>query len=156
VLLQQFISFKQDFRLFQESQLSIPAEVFPSQVRGTCHGVSALVGKIGAIIGSYYFDTVKAAGWSGPFSKENTPDDPTKGSLRWIFLLVTISCICGAVVTALFTPLYTGVSLEEMDEYIAREDHENAVKTLHGGFGALKKRNRLITASKHESKSEDA
>lgn len=34
---------------------TIPAEVFPSSVRASCHGVSAASGKLGAFLGAYLF-----------------------------------------------------------------------------------------------------
>ncbi|KAJ5646484.1 hypothetical protein N7490_002856 [Penicillium lividum] len=44
----------------------IPAEVFPTRVRGTAHGISAAAGKCGAIITAFAFGTVEdAIGLSG-------------------------------------------------------------------------------------------
>ena len=44
----------------------IPAEVFPTRVRGTAHGISAAAGKCGAILTSFAFGTVEdAIGLSG-------------------------------------------------------------------------------------------
>ena len=39
----------------------IPAEVFPTRVRGTAHGISAAAGKCGAILTSFAFGTVEDA-----------------------------------------------------------------------------------------------
>merc|ERR1711874_403276 len=36
----------------------IPAEIFPSAVRATCHGASSAAGKLGAFIGMYMFPSV--------------------------------------------------------------------------------------------------
>lgn len=33
----------------------VPAVVFPSQQKGTCHGISAAAGKLGAILGALSF-----------------------------------------------------------------------------------------------------
>ncbi|EER13486.1 inorganic phosphate transporter, putative [Perkinsus marinus ATCC 50983] len=38
----------------------IPSEIFPTQVKTTCHGFSAAMGKVGAIIGAYSFPTLQA------------------------------------------------------------------------------------------------
>lgn len=44
----------------------IPAEVFPTRVRGTAHGISAAAGKCGAILTAFAFGTVEdAIGLSG-------------------------------------------------------------------------------------------
>jgi PHS family inorganic phosphate transporter-like MFS transporter len=37
----------------------LPAEVFPTRVRGTAHGISAAAGKCGAILTSFAFGTVE-------------------------------------------------------------------------------------------------
>jgi PHS family inorganic phosphate transporter-like MFS transporter len=37
----------------------IPAEVFPTRVRGTAHGIAAAAGKCGAILTSFVFGTVE-------------------------------------------------------------------------------------------------
>ncbi|KAJ5610741.1 hypothetical protein N7510_007460 [Penicillium lagena] len=39
----------------------IPAEVFPTRVRGTAHGISAAAGKCGAILTAFAFETVEDA-----------------------------------------------------------------------------------------------
>ncbi|KAF4711287.1 hypothetical protein FOZ62_031698 [Perkinsus olseni] len=38
----------------------IPSEIFPTEVKTTCHGFSAAMGKVGAIIGAYSFPTLQA------------------------------------------------------------------------------------------------
>ncbi|KAF4688262.1 hypothetical protein FOZ60_002961 [Perkinsus olseni] len=37
----------------------IPSEIFPTEVKTTCHGFSAAMGKVGAIIGAYSFPVVQ-------------------------------------------------------------------------------------------------
>ena len=37
---------------------AIPAELFPTAARATCHGLSAATGKLGAAIGSYAFGSL--------------------------------------------------------------------------------------------------
>ncbi|KAF4670232.1 hypothetical protein FOZ61_001250 [Perkinsus olseni] len=37
----------------------IPSEIFPTEVKTTCHGFSAAMGKVGAIIGTYSFPVVQ-------------------------------------------------------------------------------------------------
>lgn len=44
----------------------IPAEVFPTRVRGTAHGISAAAGKCGAVLTAFAFGSVEdAIGLSG-------------------------------------------------------------------------------------------
>ncbi|EER13488.1 inorganic phosphate transporter, putative [Perkinsus marinus ATCC 50983] len=38
----------------------IPSEIFPTQVKTTCHGFSAAMGKVGAIIGAYSFPVLQS------------------------------------------------------------------------------------------------
>jgi MFS family permease len=110
---------------------AIPAEVFPSQVRGTCHGISAFTGKIGAILGSYYFAAVKAETYNGPF--HNTPT-------QYIFSLVTGASVLGIIVTMLVTPRYRAAGLEKMDTYVDADDHKSAIDVLYG----KEPRNKLV------------
>jgi hypothetical protein len=42
--------------------LQIPAEVFPTQYRGTCHGLSAAAGKVGSILAQIFLAYVKFGG----------------------------------------------------------------------------------------------
>jgi len=110
---------------------AIPAEVFPSAVRGTCHGMSSVAGKIGAILGSYYFAAVKADNYNGPFHK--TP-------IQYIFALVTGASVLGVIATMLFTPRYRAGALETMDTYVDADDHMSAIDVLYG----KQPRNKLV------------
>jgi hypothetical protein len=103
--------------------MAIPADIFPSSVRGTCHGISAVSGKIGAIFGSYYFDFIKEDGYSGIMSEH---------PIQYIFIIVTIACICGFYVTVFFTPKYDGPALEAMDQHVLLDDHKAALDCLYG------------------------
>lgn len=33
----------------------VPAEIFPARLRSTCHGISAAIGRMGAILGAFGF-----------------------------------------------------------------------------------------------------
>merc|ERR1711998_316007 len=109
--------------------IAVPADIFPNAVRGTCHGISAVSGKIGAIFGSYYFDAVKEDGYSGIDSAH---------PIQYIFIIVTIACFCGFVVTIFLTPTYDAPALEAMDQHVAVDDHKSALKRLYGTGTALK------------------
>jgi len=103
--------------------MAVPADIFPSSVRGTCHGISAVSGKVGAIFGSYYFDFIKEDGYSGIMSEH---------PIQYIFIIVTIACVCGLYVTVFFTPKYDGPALEAMDQHVLLDDHKAAIDCLYG------------------------
>lgn len=101
--------------------IAIPADIFPSAVRGSCHGLSAFSGKLGAIIGSYWFTWIK-----------DTPEDFNGESIQFIFIVVTVSCVAGFFVTLLLTPTYDGPALNAMDQHILLDDHRAAIGCLYG------------------------
>jgi PHS family inorganic phosphate transporter-like MFS transporter len=74
----------------------LPAEVFPTSVRTTSHGISATVGKIGAAVGTFSFPLLQSKfGLPGPM---------------WI---AGASCIVGLGVTWALLPEPNGLDLEE-------------------------------------------
>lgn len=83
------------------------AETYPTELRGTLHGLSAFLGKTGALIATIVFGTV---------------DTPT------IFLICGIVGLLGCVLTVLFSVDMTHVSLAEHDAqlelYIQGRLHE--------------------------------
>jgi len=85
----------------------IPGEIYPAEVRATCHGFSAASGKLGAAAGAYFFPIViNASGENG---------------LKNCMLLCSFVAILGAVVTTFFIPRYSGSDLEQEDVYLALE-----------------------------------
>lgn len=103
--------------------IAVPADIFPSSVRGTCHGMSAVTGKMGAIFGSYYFDAIKEDDYSGIMSEH---------PIQYIFIIVTIACISGFIVTLFLTPTYDGPALLAMDQHVLLDDHKAAISCLYG------------------------
>jgi MFS family permease len=78
----------------------VPAEVFPTNLRGSGHGMSAAAGKVGAFLGAFFLPVILAA--SGlPF---------TMGLLAGVALL-------GVLLTALILPEMRGHSLDETEEF---------------------------------------
>lgn len=71
----------------------IPGEIYPAEVRATCHGLSAASGKLGAAFGAYAFPYLLANG------------DPKTAMPRAMFACALIA-IVGLVVTYLFIPKY--------------------------------------------------
>jgi len=90
----------------------IPGEIFPAEVRATCHGVSAASGKLGAATGAYVFPLLLGPGGAS---------DPTMEGIRYTMLLCAIVAICGAIVTYLFIPSYNADMLVSESKYLALE-----------------------------------
>ncbi|CAE8684563.1 unnamed protein product [Polarella glacialis] len=75
----------------------IPGEIFPTAVRGTCHGISSASGKLGAFVGMYFFPVVqRAIGFNG------------------VLLLGGLLMLVGFVLTLVFTPPYTAETLSRL------------------------------------------
>lgn len=79
----------------------IPAELFPTKYRATCHGISAASGKLGSIIIQAFLAYVK---FGGQGSGSVTPDHPYSQWLGWVLLICALPMILGAVVTHFWTP----------------------------------------------------
>ena len=73
----------------------IPAEIFPTEMRTMCHGISAAAGKTGALIAAIMFNYV-----------ENDLD---------MFLIVGYACFAAAVITYWTIPESSELDLCELD-----------------------------------------
>ncbi|EAW10388.1 phosphate transporter [Aspergillus clavatus NRRL 1] len=73
----------------------IPAEVFPTRYRATCHGISAAAGKLGSILVQVFSSYYKFG--TGP------GDEPT---IRhgWILIIFSVCMILGAAITHFWVP----------------------------------------------------
>jgi PHS family inorganic phosphate transporter-like MFS transporter len=65
----------------------IPSEVYPTEVRAFCHGISAAAGKLGAIIGTYAFKYILSA-----------------SGVAVVLNICGMIAVVGLFVTCLFTP----------------------------------------------------
>jgi MFS family permease len=74
----------------------LAAEVYPTSIRATAHGVSAAVGKLGALAPAILYNYI---------------DNHTK------FWVVTWFGLAGMILTVLFVPDTTGLDLPEQDRY---------------------------------------
>ena len=90
----------------------IPGEIYPPEVRATCHGVSAACGKLGAATGAFFFPLIL-----GPAGSSH----PTNAGLRTSMFLCSGIAFLGAVVTHFFTPRYGASELESEDNYLMLE-----------------------------------
>lgn len=89
----------------------VPAECFPSRVRGLAHGISAAVGKLGAILSGVLFN----------YLANEVLDVP---KVLWIFFAVNLA---GAVMTFFFVPETTGVDADAVDY----EECQQAIAKRH-------------------------
>ncbi|KAF9069150.1 MFS Git1p-like glycerophosphoinositol permease, partial [Rhodocollybia butyracea] len=92
----------------------VSVESYPTAVRGTCYGISAALGKVGAAVGTQAF----------------TPIQTNLGK-RWTFIVAAIVGVLGILVTYFFIPDMTGVDLADEDvkfmEYLADNGWEGHV-----------------------------
>ncbi|ETS80877.1 metabolite transport protein GIT1 [Pestalotiopsis fici W106-1] len=77
----------------------ISSESYATAVRGTCYGLSAAIGKVGAAVGTEAF----------------TPIQTNLGK-RWTFIIAAICGITGVIVTRIFVRDLRGEDLREEDE----------------------------------------
>ena len=90
----------------------IPGEIYPAEVRATCHGVSAACGKLGAATGAFFFPLIL-----GPAGSSQ----PTSVGLRTSMFLCAFIAFLGVVVTYFLTPKYGASELELEDNYLMLE-----------------------------------
>lgn len=72
----------------------IPAEIFPTRYRGTCHGISAGSGKFGSILVQLFSTYYKFSG----FGKTQTE------RYGWVLIVFAVCMVLGAVVTHFWIP----------------------------------------------------
>lgn len=72
----------------------IPAEIFPTRYRCTCHGLSAAAGKVGSIIGQAFIAYVRFPG--------EKPD--AQAPLGWILMILALFMAIGAAVSRFLLP----------------------------------------------------
>uniref|UniRef100_A0A7S1WEE9 Major facilitator superfamily (MFS) profile domain-containing protein n=1 Tax=Alexandrium catenella TaxID=2925 RepID=A0A7S1WEE9_ALECA len=96
--------------------MAIPAQIYPSVVRGTGAAISAACGKVGAVIGSFFFTYLKDA-----------------KQINTIFWVVTIQAGAALLLTAVLTPHYNGVTLDLAEGQAIDGKVKEAVRTLYSG-----------------------
>ena len=85
----------------------IPGEIYPAEVRATCHGLSAASGKLGAATGAYFFPLIL-----GPQGSAH----PTREGMISAMYICSMVAIAGLLTTYLFIPKYDGKMLETINE----------------------------------------
>ena len=79
----------------------LPVELFPTDVRGQAHGISAASGKFGALVATLIFS------YGAPGAK------PVGAQI--IFIVTGFACLVGVLVTIIFVKDVTGVPLKQID-----------------------------------------
>eukprot|EP01038_Epipyxis_sp_PR26KG_P005966 gene5966-8220_t len=92
----------------------IPGEIYPPEVRATCHGISAACGKFGAATGAYIFPLLLGPGGAA---------QPTNAGLKHSMFVCSIVALAGVLVTYLFIPKYGSDDLEDEDHYLQLEHY---------------------------------
>eukprot|EP00048_Salpingoeca_helianthica_P015817 m.228761 g.228761 ORF g.228761 m.228761 type:complete len:482 (+) comp17589_c0_seq1:282-1727(+) len=104
----------------------IPGELFPNEVRATCHGIAAASGKVGAAVAAYCFPPIKT--WVG---------------IQALLVICGVVALIGLVFSWLLVPSYS--PLEENGEIAKRYDKfrikvgllEEAHSMNAGGLGGI-------------------
>jgi len=84
----------------------IPAEVFPTRYRCTCHGIAAAAGKLGSILAQLLSQKIRGPTKLGKiitmYVKQS--DSPARSTLLTDCLSLTICDILGALITKFWVP----------------------------------------------------
>lgn len=79
----------------------LPAQVFPTRIRATAHGISAAAGKLGAVLGTIAF----------PFLNAQSV------GLQTIMAAMATLCLLMCLWASAFLPSYDSAALREIEEY---------------------------------------
>mmetsp|Transcript_33744 Transcript_33744/g.86437 ORF Transcript_33744/g.86437 Transcript_33744/m.86437 type:complete len:309 (+) Transcript_33744:512-1438(+) len=96
--------------------MAIPAEIYPSAVRGMGAAMSAASGKVGATLGSFFFTMLKE-----------------QGNIRTIFWVVTCTSTLAVTLTVFLTPHYNGRVLDMAEDLAVQGKTCQACKLLFSG-----------------------
>lgn len=117
----------------------IPGEIYPSEVRATCHGLSAACGKLGAATGAYCFPLLLNAAGSA-------------NGMRYAMYACACIAYLGVIVTWLLIPRYSGDMLAEEGVYLALEWDclVPSTEDIDSYYAQQKKTNELLTTGGYE------
>ena len=63
----------------------IPAEIYPTEARATCHGISAAFGKAGAAIGAAVFLRIVNSHCPNHFCTKDSPREGVDRGVKYVF-----------------------------------------------------------------------
>jgi len=95
----------------------IPAEIYPSALRATCHGASAAAGKLGAAVGSAAFPIFARA-----------------FGLHGVFLACASICVLGLAASRVLLPAYVDGTLTGLDQAHAEGTYLAHLYAEHDGL----------------------
>ena len=78
----------------------LPAELFPTKYRASCHGISAAIGKLGSLLGLIFLSYVTF----GQGQTKYTPSSAFSTWLSYVFMVCAVPMFLGAVVCRLWIP----------------------------------------------------
>merc|ERR1719215_1663225 len=96
--------------------MAIPADIYPSAVKGTGSAVSAASGKVGAFVGSFLMTWLK-----------------DNDLIQEIFEVVACIGCAALVITVFLTPYYNGATLRAAERCFVEGNPKEAVTILYGG-----------------------
>ena len=70
----------------------LPAELFPTRFRASCHGISAASGKFGSVIVQLFLGYVR-------FGHASSQANPDSKWLGWVLLIFALPMLCGAALS---------------------------------------------------------
>merc|ERR1712232_523997 len=108
--------------------MAIPAEIYPSAVRGTGAAISAAAGKVGATTGSFFFTMLAE-----------------RGAIESMFWTATVAAAMAVVLTLCLTPRYNGFTVDLAEKLSAEGQTDKAVVMLYSGS-----KSSLDSSAKHD------
>ena len=78
----------------------LPAELFPTKYRASCHGISAAMGKFGALLASIFLGYVTF----GEGQTQITPTSAYSAWLSYVFIIFAVPMFLGAFLSWLWVP----------------------------------------------------
>mmetsp|Transcript_30152 Transcript_30152/g.53029 ORF Transcript_30152/g.53029 Transcript_30152/m.53029 type:complete len:542 (-) Transcript_30152:401-2026(-) len=105
----------------------IPGEVFPSEIKATCHGISAASGKLGAFITTFVFVDFKDA-----------------EGLRHVFVFCACIGAAGFIVTVFLIPKYEGKTIYKIHQRMSVLPHSKRKDSVDSEMGARESTDKAI------------
>lgn len=102
----------------------MPAEIFPTRYRATCHGISAAAGKLGSVLAQVFVRYVSFKDRSGNWY---TVDSINSTGLGWVLIIFGGLCSFGAYLAWIWIPEVQHLQRGERGELPSKSLEELAV-----------------------------
>lgn len=110
----------------------VSSEVYPTAVRGKAYGISAAIGKIGAVVGTFVFV---------PISKALSVEGNESLGDRVTFIIGGVIGLVGAFLTIVYLPDFSNRSLDEEDEefkdYLLQHGYHGSINNEEDNYHIL-------------------